>query len=41
MGDEVKETDIKAKFDNGVLQLSIPKIEAQPKVPETKYIAIE
>ena len=41
VGDEVKETDIKAKFDNGVLQLSIPKIEAQPKVPETKYIAIE
>ena len=41
VGDEVKETDIKAKFDNGVLQLSIPKIEAKPEVPETKYIAIE
>ena len=41
VGDEVKETDIKAKYDNGVLQLSIPKIEAKPNKPETKYIAIE
>ncbi|MBQ3841502.1 MAG: Hsp20/alpha crystallin family protein [Ruminiclostridium sp.] len=41
VGDEVKETDIKAKYDNGVLQLSIPKIEAKPKKPEIKYIAIE
>lgn len=41
VGDEVKETDIKAKYDNGVLQLSIPKIEAKPQKPEIKYIAIE
>ncbi|MBR1831790.1 MAG: Hsp20/alpha crystallin family protein [Ruminiclostridium sp.] len=41
VGEEVKETDIKAKFDNGVLQLSIPKPEALPKQPESKYIAIE
>jgi len=41
VGEEVKETDIKAKFDNGVLQLSIPKPEVLPKQPESKYIAIE
>lgn len=41
VGEEVNETDIKAKFDNGVLQLSIPKPEALPKQPESKYIAIE
>ena len=41
VGEEIKETDIKAKFDNGVLQLSIPKPEVLPKQPESKYIAIE
>ena len=41
VGEEVKETDIKAKFDNGVLHLSIPKPEVLPKQPESKYIAIE
>ena len=41
VGEEVKETDIKAKFDNGVLQLSIPKPEVLTKQPESKYIAIE
>mgnify|MGYP000511957924 CR=1 FL=1 len=40
-GDSVKQEDIKAKFENGILKLSVPKEEAQPKVEENKYIAIE
>ncbi len=40
VGDAVNETDVKAKFENGVLQLSIPKKDAE-KVPEKKLIAIE
>ena len=40
VGEAITEQEIKAKFENGVLQLSIPKKEA-PKVPEKKLIAIE
>ena len=36
----ITEDDIKAKFENGVLNLMIPKKEA-PKVPEKKQILIE
>ena len=34
------EDDIKARFENGVLSLMIPKKET-PKVPEKKKILIE
>ena len=37
---ELKEEDIKAKFEDGVLKLSVPKKEAE-KVPEKKRIMIE
>ena len=40
VGEEVAETDIKAKFEDGVLKLSIPKKEAE-KVETAKTIAIE
>ena len=40
VGDNITETEIKAKFEDGVLKLSIPKKEAE-KIPETKTIAIE
>ncbi|MBR6395405.1 MAG: Hsp20/alpha crystallin family protein [Lachnospiraceae bacterium] len=40
IGDNVTEEEIKAKFENGVLRLNIPKKEAK-KVPEKKLIAIE
>ena len=40
VGDALTETDIKAKFEDGVLKLSIPKKETE-KLPETKTIAIE
>ncbi len=42
VGEDVKQEDIRAKYENGVLQLSIPKMEARkPQVEEKKYIAIE
>ena len=40
VGENVTEEDIKAKFEDGVLKLSIPKKEAL-KAPEKKTIAIE
>ena len=39
VGDAVKEEDIDAKLENGVLTLNIKKVEA--KTPEKKYIAIK
>ena len=41
VGDNITENDIKAKFDNGVLTLNVPKPETLPKPERTKYIAIE
>ncbi len=40
VGDNITEEDIKAKFENGVLKLIVPKKEAVPEVEENKYIAI-
>lgn len=41
VGKDVTEEDIRAKFDNGVLSLQIPKKEPKKAIPETKRIAIE
>ncbi len=41
VGDAVTEEDIKARFENGVLKICIPKKEKTPEVEEQKYIAIE
>jgi HSP20 family molecular chaperone IbpA len=40
VGGNVKESDITARFENGVLTLTIPKKET-PKLPDRKRIAIE
>ena len=40
VGKKVKEEDIKAKFEHGVLSLQVPKEEAVPE-PEKKTIMIE
>jgi HSP20 family molecular chaperone IbpA len=40
VGRNVTEEDIRAKYENGVLTLMIPKKDA-PKVPEKKTICIE
>lgn len=42
VGEDMKQEDIHAKYESGVLKLSIPKAEAKkPEVEEKKYIAIE
>ena len=40
VGDGITEEDIKAKYENGILKLSIPKKEAKA-VDQKKHIAIE
>ncbi len=42
VGEDVKQEEIHAKYESGVLKLSIPKVEKKkPQVEEKKYIAIE
>ena len=41
VGEDVTQEDIKAKFENGVLTMCVPKKDPTPKVEESKYIAIE
>ncbi len=41
VGDDVEEADIKAKFDNGTLKISVPKKIEQPKLEEARSISIE
>ena len=41
VGEEIEQSDIKAKFENGILKISVPKKEAKPAVEENKYITIE
>lgn len=41
VGDEIEEADIKAKFENGTLQIAVPKKQEQPKLEEERTIAIE
>lgn len=40
VGENVTEEDIHAKFEDGILRLSVPKKETE-KVEENKYISIE
>ena len=40
VGEDVQESDIRAKFEDGILKLGFPK-EQPKKVEEPKYIAIE
>ena len=40
VGEDVTQEDIKARFEDGTLKLSVPKKEQQPQVEEKKYIAI-
>lgn len=41
VGEYVEQEDVKAKFENGILTLNVPKKETKPTVEEKKFIAIE
>ena len=41
VGEEFKQEDIKAKFENGILTLTVPKKDDEPEVEEPKYIVID
>ena len=41
VGENVKQEDIKARFEDGTLKLAVPKKEAKPAVEEKNYISIE
>ena len=41
VGKDITEEDIKAKFEDGILKLAVPKKEVEEKVPEKKTIMIE
>ncbi len=41
VGEELKQEDIKAKFENGILTLTVPKKDDEPEVEEPKYIVID
>lgn len=41
VGDQIKQEDIKARFENGILSLRVPKVDAHPEIEQRKYIAIE
>ena len=41
VGEDITQEDVHAAFENGVLKLTVPKKEAQPKINESKTILIE
>ncbi len=41
VGEDITEQDIKARFEDGILKVVLPKKEAKPEVEEKKYIFIE
>ena len=41
VGEEISEEDIKAKFENGILKISVPKKLPEPKIEQERFISIE
>lgn len=41
VGETVEQEDIKAKFEDGILKVFVPKKEAKPQLEERKYITID
>ena len=41
VGEELDQEDIKARFEDGILKVMVPKKEAKPAVEENRYITIE
>lgn len=41
VGNQVKDSDVKANYNNGVLTIELPAKEDKKEIPDKKYIAIE
>ena len=41
IGEDIEESEIKARFENGTLIITVPKKVEQPKLDESRSIAIE
>ena len=41
VGENMTQEDIKARFEDGILKIFVPKKEEKPAVEESKFIAIE
>lgn len=41
VGEDIAQEDIKAKFEDGILKIGIPKKEAKPEVEANNFITIE
>jgi HSP20 family molecular chaperone IbpA len=41
VGEDVKLEDIKAKFENGVLDICVPKVDYKPEIETARNITIE
>ena len=41
LGENITQEDIKARFEDGILKIVVPKKETKPAVEEKKYISIE
>ena len=41
VGDDIRQEDIKAKFEDGILKIGVPKKKEQPEIEENKFINIE
>lgn len=41
LGEAIKQEDIKAKFEEGVLRLFVPDVKPAPQIEQSKFIPIE
>ena len=41
VGEQLEQEDIKARFEDGILKVMVPKKEAKPAVEENRYMTIE
>ncbi len=41
VGEDIEKDNIKAKFEDGILKIAVPKKEAKQEIEENKYITIE
>lgn len=41
VGEDIRQEDIKAKFEDGILKIGVPKKEDKPEIEENHFIPIE